>query len=180
MFCKKCGNKINDGSSFCKECGTKIGISANNSLGKANFYSEDWTKKQFLAISSLTYFDVMIDDNFIYFIKLPKYNSSTVGLIVGLLLFNIVGAFIGNMIGSSSDTKKRKNYRGTWIDSEQNIISQNFENDFCFKIPISKANELLTSEKHRVTVFYNSEKIVLQKSKKEVEKLNNYLKNYVL
>ena len=180
MFCKNCGNKINDSSNFCKTCGTKTSVFISNSLGKAHFYSEDWTKKQFLAIASLPRFDVMIDDNFIYFIELPRYHSSAVGLIVGLLIFNILGAIIGYAIGNSSDVEKRKNCRATWIDSEQNIISRNFENDFCFKIPISRANELLTLEKHRIIVSYNSEEIVLRKNKKEVEKFKNYLKNYVL
>lgn len=180
MFCKKCGNEIKNSASFCVKCGTKISVFADNDLSQAHFYSEDWTRKKVFAIASLPYFDVMIDDSYVYFIRLPKYTSATVGLIVGLLLFNILGAFVGSMIGSSNDAKKRKKYREAWIDSGQKIISKNFEKDVYFKILISKAKELLTLEKHRITVLYGDKTIVLQKNKKEVERLNNYLKDYVL
>lgn len=180
MFCKNCGKELKDGAGFCGKCGTKINNHTNNNLNQVQFYSEDWTRKKVFAIASLPYFDVMIDNKHVYFIELPKYKSATTGLIVGLILFNLLGAFIGSMIGSSSDAKKRKKYRGTWIDSGQKIISQNFEKDIYFKIPISKAKELLTLEKHRITVPYGDDKIVLQKNKKEVERLNNYLNSYVL
>lgn len=180
MFCKKCGNEIGNSVSFCVKCGTKINDQVNKVSSKVNFYSADWTRKKVFAIASLPYYDVMIDDTYIYLIKLPKYSAAATGLIVGLVLANIIGAFIGSSIGSSSDTKKRKKYREGWIDSGQRIISQNFEKDVYFKIPISKAKELLIMEKHRLTVSSSDEKIVLQKSKIEVERLNNYIKSYVL
>lgn len=181
MFCKKCGNKIGDSVSFCVKCGTKINDQVNKVSGRANFYSADWTRKKIFAIASLPYYDVMVDDNYIYLIKLPKYSGAATGLILGLILANILGAFIGSSIGSSSDTKKRKKYREGWIDSGQRIISQNFEKDVFLKIPINGVKKLLTLEKHRITYIMEGEKIVLQKNKQEVERLNNYLSNvYVL
>ncbi len=180
MFCKTCGNEIKSSSSFCGKCGTKIDKHTNNNLNQVIFYSEDWTRKKVFAVASLPYFDVMVDDNFVYFIELPKYSSATTGLIVGLLLFNILGAFFGNMIGSSSDAKKRRIYRETWINPGQQIISGDFRKNTYLKIPINKVKETLSLEKHRITFLEGNEKVVLQKNKKEVERLNNYLNNYVL
>jgi len=141
MYCKKCGNEIKDSANFCRNCGTKIDVAEYRPLIRVNFYSEDWTRRRVFAIASMPYYDVMADENFIYFIKLPKYDSSLVGLIVGLLLFNIIGAFIGASIGSSSDAKKRGLYRAAWIDSGNKIISNDFAKDIQIKIPINEARE---------------------------------------
>lgn len=178
MFCKNCGNSLNDSASFCNKCGNSVN-NQNRQLIQAQYYSEDWTKKGF-AVASLPYFDVMADSNFLYFIKLPRYSSSTAGLIIGLFLFNIVGAFVGYSIGNSSDRKKRKKYRSFWLSPEQKLTSGDYEKDVNFKVPLKKSKELLSLDRHKITLFHNNEKIIFQKNKAEVEKLNNYLKAYVL
>lgn len=182
MFCKKCGGEINSGASFCKKCGTNTSdnVGSNSAISQDHFYSEDWTKKGTFSIASLPYFDVMVDDKYVYFIKLPKYSSGTVYMLVGLVLLNLLGAIIGNIMGNANDKEKRMKYRSSWLGSGQKLISQNFEKNVYFKVPIGKAKNLLILEKHKITVSNGDDKIVLQKNKKEVERLNNYLNSYVL
>jgi len=175
MYCKNCGKEIKNDASFCGNCGILLSGEVNNHLVRISFYSEDWTRKKSLAIASLPYFDVMADEDYLYFIRLPKYHSGAVGLVVGLILFNILGAIIGTIVGNSSDAKKRKAYREAWINSEHKIISNNFEKDILVKIPIKKAKELLSLKKHQIIYSNGNEEIVLRKNKNEVERLNNYL-----
>lgn len=111
------------------------------------FYSEDWRRIQVLAITSLPYYDIMVDENNIYLIKLPKYNSTILGLFLGFIFFPLIGAFPGAFIGSQIDAKKRKNYRSTWLNFDSKIISQDYKKDIFLKLPLKNFKNNLILKK---------------------------------
>ncbi len=191
MFCDNCGTKIDKGAEFCQNCGRKASTSSVASpvaphvdatatpisQGGDFFYGQ---RKQFLAISGLPYYDVMIDKDYLYIIKLPSYNMSTWGLIIGLIVLNIIGAAIGSSMGASSDAKKRKWYRSAWIDENKNLTSREYDRDIFMKVPLNhlKGNIVLKPKQFELT--QGEKKIVLKKGKKAMEDFTNYIHSYVL
>ncbi len=144
MFCEHCGVKKEEGAIFCQSCGKKTEISTEKAKHKVVdqktepvisklsdniFYSKEWDQKAVFVIASLPKVDVMVDDENLYIIKLPKYSGRATGLILGLIVLNIIGAVIGDSIGASSDRKKREWYRSAWIDSEGKITSLEYLNN---------------------------------------------------
>ena len=198
MFCENCGTKIEDGAEFCQNCGNRVGTSSNVSTSintpekienENIFYSEDWRRKKVFAVASLPYFDIMIDKKYLYVIEMPKYNNSTWGFILGLIILNIIGAFIGSAIGGSSDAKKRKKYRASWINSEHNLISHDYIHNIFLKIPLGDLRKSMIINKNKLILTYNDKEIVLgrirpsftlNKKTVEFERFNNYINSYVL
>ena len=178
MYCRKCGTEQENNASFCHSCGEAINKSSSSN--NFQFYSEDWRRKKVFTIASLPYYDIALDENFLYLISLPRYKGGTLGLILGLILFNILGAIIGTMIGNSSDKNKRKNYRSNWLGSEQKIISNTYEKDVFIKIPRDSIKRFVSFENKKIVVSFGNKKAVLVKNKNEIERLNNYLNENVL
>ena len=82
MYCKKCGNSINEGDEFCMECGNKIEL--NNSVNqennllldkKSNFFGKIFQKKatkiSAIIISAIL---VVLALFFIQYFSNPDYN----------------------------------------------------------------------------------------------------------
>ena len=184
MYCEKCGTKYENNSKFCPNCGNRISKEDSQlppePIKEVQFYSKDWRRRNVFAIASLPYYDLALDTNYLYLIKLPGYQFGSLGLIVGLILFNLLGAIIGFIIGNSSDKKRRNKYRSAWLNSEQKIISTDFKKDIFKKIPLDQVQNAILLEKKKITINYNGEKIVLSKNKEELERFNNYLNNHVL
>lgn len=195
MFCEHCGVKKEEGAIFCQGCGKKTETTTekvkhkvvnpqaepvSSKLSDDIFYSKEWNQKASFVISSLPVVDILVDDKNLYIIKLPKYNGSTTGTILGLLVLNLIGAVIGNSIGASSDRKKREWYRSAWVDSEGKVTSSEFLNNLVTQIPLSSLREKITFEKKRFTLIIDDKKIKLKKSQVELDRLNDKLKNYVL
>src|SRR5262245_49338013 len=92
----------------------------------------------------------MVDENYLYTIKLPPYNGFIWGTLLGLLLLNIIGMAIGSSIGQSRDTKKRKWYRSAWIDSEKKLTSRHFMDDVFLTVPLE---DLKGNLEHQIPHF---------------------------
>lgn len=187
MFCEHCGVLVIKDMTFCQNCGVKIvdaynenpSIDSKQDVGSI-FYSKDWRKAQLLTFSSYSYFDLLVDDEYFYLIKIPKYHASAWGTLIGLLLFNIIGAAIGSSIGSSSDSKKRESYRFKWVDANNQISSKAYDENLYLKIPINKLRESMVIEKNKISISYNGNIIRIKKYKKEFEKFVKYINQYVL
>lgn len=190
MFCTNCGTKIENEADFCQNCGIKAesldkqrktNITKESTLESALFYGEDWMRTKYFAISSLPHFDILVTKDNFYLIKLIKTHGGTIGLILGLVLFNILGAIIGTIIGNSSDRNKRKNYRAAWVNSDQKIISNEYQNNIFLKIPKDNLRNAISFKKNKIVIIVNrDETITLKKNKVEYGKFNKFIESYVL
>lgn len=186
MFCGDCGTKIEEGGQFCQNCGRKIGdisIIPKNAAkptpdqtvpvsGVAEFYGKDWQRKKVFAIASLPYFDVMIDKKYLYIIQMPKYMGATLGLLFGGLILNL--------LGSSDDNKRRKRYRSTWINTDHQIISNDYVRNIFLKVPLENLKGNFMFSKNKFTLKCGEKTIVLKKGRKELELFRQIIEKYVL
>lgn len=194
MFCAKCGNKIEEGSKFCHHCGTNISINLTNTKKETKtilyekskpddellYYSIDWIRAKYFAVSSLPYLDILVTKKYFYLIQFPKTHGGTWGLVLGLLLFNIFGAIIGVAIGNSSDRKNRQKYRMTWLEDNK-LTSTNYHNYSFVKISRNKLKTHLSFAKNKFIFITEGNKIIkLKKTKKEFTQFYQFIESYVL
>ena len=196
MFCEHCGTKIEDGAQFCQSCGKKTGSSSSHISDKKEFhhstpvetqidnkdifYSKEWNQKAVFVVASLPKVDIMVDDENLYIIKLPKYGGSATGLILGLIVLNIIGAAIGESIGASSDRKKREWYRSAWIDSEGKITSREYLNNLVKKVPLVSLKDHIVFEKKKFILTIDDKKITLKKGAVDLDRFKSRVEKYVL
>jgi len=186
MFCKSCGSELEDAAQFCHNCGHKISnilVEINNPIeskfvGVAEFYSKDWKRNNIFAVSIL-YFDLMINGRDLYIIQMPKYRGQTFGLVLGFILFNIIGAVIGSLIGDDRDLGKRNQYRSKWIKGGQ-LVSSEFCKDIFLKIPLDKLKQSIIIGKNRLVLNCSGKSIILKKNKKELRLFYQAIEKYVL
>ena len=137
----------------------------------AVFYSQDWERTKVFTLSVLPRFDILITQQFLYLIELPKSLAHDIG---GVLLGGL-----GQTIANSAEKKAGNKVRSAWLDSNQQLISSEFEKIALLKIPKEnlKASVLLKkSFRQRLAIFtYNDKKITLQSNKSEYERFKNYL-----
>ena len=183
-FCPQCGKKLKEGAKFCTSCGRQIASLSNDKTSKvtilnsALFYNENWQRVKF--VSSGGYYDILVNKDHFYLIWLPSYSSATVGTIVGLVILQILGAILGYIIGKSEDNKKRKQYRSKWVDANYNLISQDYEKNIVFKIPLAELQTSLVFyqnsffKKDRFTINYNGKQYTLKKNKIACRLFFNY------
>jgi hypothetical protein len=154
------------------------------------FYSEDWRQEVF-AFGSLPFFDLMIDEEHLYLIKMPKWEhpgfKEKLILVLTFLFsgFGLLGAF---SVGDIRKRKYYKTYRSLWIDSNHKLISQSYKKDVFIKIPLNELKNNIVFGKNKVTVSYEGNKVVLvrklsslklQKSiDPEFTRLSQYLERY--
>lgn len=195
MFCEHCGVKKEDGAIFCQSCGKKTETAVKevkhkvvtpptepttSILNDNIFYSKEWDQKAVFVIASLPKVDVMVDDENLYIIKLPKYGGRATGLILGLIVLNIIGAAIGDSIGASSDRKKREWYRSAWIDSEGKITSREYLNNLVIKVPLASLRGKIVFEKKKFIFTDGDRKLTLKKSTVDLERFKTRIEKYVL
>lgn len=195
MFCEYCGIKKEKDAVFCQSCGKKTDVNTETvmngvaekktdpvifKLSDDIFYSKEWDQKAIFVIASLPKVDVMVDDESLYIIKLPKYGGRATGLILGLIALNIIGAVIGDSIGASSDRKKREWYRSAWIDSEGKITSREYLNNLVIKVPLASLRGKIVFEKKKFIFTDGDRKLTLKKSTVDLEHFKARIEKYVL
>jgi hypothetical protein len=195
MFCEHCGAKKEDGAIFCQSCGKKTEGTVEkvkhrvvtpptdptaSNLNDNIFYSKEWDQKAVFVIASLPKVDIMVDDENLYIIKLPKYGGRATGLILGLIVLNIIGAAIGDSIGASSDRKKREWYRSAWIDSEGKITSREYLNNLVIKVPLASLKGKIVFEKKKFVFTDGDRKLTLKKSTVDLDRFKARIEKYVL
>lgn len=137
-----------------------------------NFYSKNWLQMNKTVIYSRPHYDFLIDDSYFYLIKISDYNY-------GLFTFLFFG-FAESIFGDSVDSKKREEYRSSWVDSDGNIISNNFENNIFLKIPLVDLSKSLFYKENGIIysglfLNYGDHKIRMSNNKKEYKRLLGYL-----
>lgn len=146
---------------------------------EALFYNEDWRRSKFFA-TSLPYYDILIDKDYFYLIRMPTYSSATTYMLVGLFVFHLIGAVIGYNWGSSKDAQSRKNYRSKWIDPNYKLISHDYESRIFLKIPVINLRDYLIFKKNKFVLNYNNTSITLKKNPIARGLLSQYLESNVL
>ncbi|MBU2524769.1 zinc ribbon domain-containing protein [Patescibacteria group bacterium] len=187
MHCSNCGTKIEEGVAFCQSCGTNTKDEKplakshfQNPTGEILYYGQDWIRAKHFAIASLPYHDILATKDRFYILQFPKSSGGTWGLIIGLLLFNIIGAAIGAAIGNSSDRKKRQKARDTWL-VDNGLISDNYKKYIFAEISKDKLKKHISFEKDKYIAVSGGEKMVkLKKSKKEFANFKTFIESYVL
>lgn len=139
----------------------------------AVFYSQDWERTKVFTLSVLPRFDILITQQFLYLIELPKSLAHDLG---GVLLGGL-----GQTIANSAEKKAGNKVRSAWLDSNQQLISNEFEKIALLKIPKESLKDsilLKKSFRQKLAIFtYNDKKITLQGDKNEYEKLKSYLES---
>jgi len=179
MFCTNCGKQIADDSSFCEKCGNKTSTSSRElNITKNFFYSKEWTKSGGFYFASIPHFDILIIQEYLYLIKFPKSYASTIGLIIGLF-FSLIGAVLGVLIGISIEKNKRKEFRSRWINTNGQLTTNEYENNYYFKIPISDLNNNFVLNGKKIKLSYRGEMITLKGNGNEVDRLSQYIKKNI-
>ena len=176
MFCSKCGQNNPDEAVFCSQCGTSLSeiMESLSVSGNFRYYGRNWKRVKSLAVISLPYYDVAVDDEFIYLIEIPKYQAAAWGILIlvtlSLSIIGIVFGIIIAVIGASRDTRKRNDFRGTWIDEDNNIKSKKYEAVTFQKIPLQKASSILDMKKRSFSIVINGNKFTFKTYAKDFEK----------
>lgn len=152
MYCSKCGTKNSDNIKYCGGCGLEIDGSGIASAGAANFryYGKNWKGAQYLPLGlwrSSAYYDIAVDNDYVYFIKLPSYSSAFWSGFLGFFILSLIGVIIGAAIGGRVDSNKRASFRSAWIDEQDRIISRLYEGRIFKKVPIDQLKSNATFKK---------------------------------
>lgn len=137
------------------------------------FYSEGWQQTNVATIAFYPYFDLRIDKEYLYLIKLPKYISSFISM------NNHTGA-IGAIILSLA----------LIIGFSTGIVSRDYKKDIFIKVPLNDIRGNIAIGNNKFTLTYGGKVIVLarrgpsfrlQKNQKnEFDQFKKNIEKYVL
>ena len=176
--CTNCKEKIAGDSIFCERCGKKLEkapLEISPFVNHRVFYSRDWPKSG-LYLASIPNYDILIDKNYLYLVEFPRLHHGTIGTILGFLVLSFLGALIGAHIGISSEKNKRKEFRSRWINSDNQLITEEYKNNSYFKIPIMDIENNLIINKKSIEINYDSKKIILKGKKEKVNYFIQHIK----
>ena len=140
------------------------------------FYSQDWERTKVFTLSVLPQFDILITNKYLYLIESPKSLAHDIG---GVML-----GVLGQLIATSAEKKAGNKIRSTWLDSNQQLISLEYEKISLLKIPKEELENSILFKKsfrQKLAIFtYNDKNIYLQNNKTEYERLKTYVESCVL
>lgn len=140
------------------------------------FYSQNWERTKVFTLSILPRFDILITQQFLYLIELPKNLAHDLG---GVLL-----GVLGQTIANSAEKKAGNKIRSAWLDSNQQLISREYEKIVFLKIPKENLKDSLLLKKsfrQRLAIFtYGNKKVTLQGNKTEYDRFKTYIESHVL
>ena len=87
--------------------------------------------------------------------RLQRKNNPILGLFTGAGLLAVFA------IGDIRKSKYYKTYRLSWINSDNKLISQDYEKHIFLKIPLNDLEDKITFGKNKIYISYNGKKIVL-------------------
>jgi hypothetical protein len=181
MYCKNCGSKIEESAKFCSVCGNQNNIdtiiSQPSVLEKLVFYSQDWDRDDGIRGPIPPTFDILITERFLYLVALP---SNALNNIAGVSVISsgLLGGLLVRMPILYARSKAINNFRLRWINSNQELISTEYENTLFFKIPKKDFKNSFVFKKDstkKVVLSYKDKKITLQGHGEEFNKLKNFI-----
>ena len=178
MFCSKCGTKNHDNTKYCGGCGLDISRAGVASTEAVNFqyYGKNWRGAQYLPLGiwrSSAYYDVAVDNKFVYLIKFPPYSSAFWYGFVGFFLLSLIGVIIGAAIGGRVDSNKRANFRSTWIGEQDHIISRLYEGRIFKKIPINQLKSNTIFKKSSIKFAIDDKNYIFKTAQTQMIKFVN-------
>ncbi|MFH1608653.1 MAG: zinc ribbon domain-containing protein [Patescibacteria group bacterium] len=200
MFCKNCGNKIEEDSKFCSFCGEKILFindhqevvkEKEEEKEKVLFYSLNWERVDALRVSALPLFDILVTEKFLYLIPLSLNFIQDVGTLTnrGPLFAGLLGGLISTTVDSSRSKTVNK-IRSPWRVLDMKFIppeyekivflkipKENFKNNFTF-LKSSKGKMVAFAYKDSILFKYDGKKIKLQNDPQEFLDLKNYIESH--
>jgi len=131
------------------------------------FYSENWRMEVF-AFGSLPFFDVMVDNEYLYLIEMPKWKHD--GFKEKLILFfslflGLLGAYY---VGDTRKIKYYKTYRSSWINSDSRLTSQDYVKHIFLKVPIADLKASITFGKNKFYLSYNGKMVALVRKLRKI------------
>lgn len=137
------------------------------------FYSQDWERAKVFTLSVLPRFDILITEQFLYLIELPKSLAHDIG--------GVVLGVLGQSIATSAEKKAGNKVRSTWLDSNQQLISLEYEKISLLKIPKEELKNSISFKKsfrQNLAIFtYKDKKIYLQNNRAECDRLKTYIES---
>ncbi|MFT6829407.1 MAG: hypothetical protein ACJAV6_000233 [Candidatus Paceibacteria bacterium] len=141
-----------------------------------DIYSKDY-KDMKMAIIAIPHYDIIIENNTLNIIKVPKTIGWRVILtIIGLVVFNLIGAIAGHLLGIYLEGEARKKSRLSWMSPEGKIISNKFEEYRVLEVSTSDFDKHISFNKGKL--FFTKEdgkKIKLKQKKEEIARLKDFL-----
>ena len=138
MFCKNCGNKINENQNFCTECGLKV--ESNNEVSRKNNSTLKWFRVIFAVIFIIVglsnilignyqfifmlFLGVSLYPQFYYFLKINKSKITFYQILIPIILLALFN--ITNKISKSATISKNVsseiiiNEKNNQIDTAKN------------------------------------------------------------
>lgn len=157
----------------------------NNNKEEKIIFSSGWKETEAFIASSRPTYDILITNNYLYLIELPSsfvYDAGrTVLSKAGAFSFWALGALAGAPMLSAKQKQLNK-HRSSWLDEDENIISDDYRNITKFKIPKEKLKESLIIKSKLfgdkfLKIKFENNKIVLGNIDDEINKLKKYLIN---
>jgi hypothetical protein len=140
------------------------------------FYSKDY-KDMKIALIAVPDYDIMIENNIISLIKLPRKTGWRVLLtVVGLIFFRLIGAIAGHLLGIYLEDEARKKSRLSWMSPEGKITSNKFKEYRVLEVSTSDFDKHISFNKGKL--FFTKEggkKIKLKQKKEEIVRLQEFL-----
>jgi hypothetical protein len=128
------------------------------------YYSVDWLKNVFFSGTDATYFDLMIDGDSFYIIKLPTNHSSAINaLAAGLITRKSSWPLIGLIYGGLVNKRERKYYRSNWLNYKMQLIKDISTKDLYAKISLSDFDKYVSFEKNKININFEGETFSLSK-----------------
>ncbi|MEX0924419.1 MAG: hypothetical protein WDZ82_00545 [Candidatus Paceibacterota bacterium] len=173
MKCRECEKEVKDSAVFCSDCGCKLsGPKEYNSPVNINYYASDWRQTNTLSVATLAYVDLLVKEDGLYIIQLPRYRSGVIlASLVGLLIANFFGFLIGSTIAHSVNKGKRRELRKKWLNKNNQLATDSFKEYVLLHIPQSNLDASLKLRRRKVVIEYGGNKVVAKKNKKEVNNL---------
>ncbi len=192
IFCHNCGEKTEKFSKFCNNCSTKFEVDASHKkVQTANkktstefetevlFYSQGWLKTNGFEVATLPYYDILVDKKDLYLIKLPRAVWFATLTILGFILLRIIGLIIGTLVGNALDRSRAKRVRSLWMNSDHQLISEEYRKAIYLKIPKDKVKASIEMKGGKsIRLIYNNQKLIL-KNKKDRERFRIFLETYI-
>lgn len=149
------------------------------------YYSRDWLKSVFLSGMDATYFDLMVEGDFFYIIKLPANHGSAINaLAAGLITRKSSWPLIGLIYGGLMNKRERTYYRSGWLNLRTQLTKEVEAKDLYLKIPLSDFDKHVSFDKNKINISYEGETFSLSKEtppfllvsrRKEINRLKKVL-----